>query len=332
MAAPINKDQFVPEHSPHQWAIDITDKHIENRWIPEEVPMSDDIRNWKEDNETSRRLIQNNMLFFTQADVEVENTYIDEYIPQYKHDLAIKSMLTEFAAGENIHVKGYKFLVKTLGIDDSVLSAWLDNPNLVEIHNVLNKYSCTGGVQSRFKRMVTTSLLGEGTMLFGMFAQLLNYQRVNKYNGMCTIVAWSIRDEDMHVGAIAHLIKTDAAFNSITLETRQQWLQDVYNELMPLVIKFTIDCFEGNKEINGITLDDTVRFLGYQAARRIRQANIDETWGVDMVNPFPWFDQIVGGIEDANFFERRRTSYSKNNVVGSFVYPQDLLEQALERS
>lgn len=327
----INKDQFVPEHSPHQWAIDITDKHIENRWIPEEVPMSDDIRNWKEDSGASRKFIQNIMLFFTQADVEVENTYIDEYIPMYKGDLAIKSMLTEFAAGENIHVKGYKFLVKTLGIDDSVLSAWLDNPNLVEIHNVLNKYSCTAGVQSRFKRMVATSLLGEGTMLFGMFAQLLNYQRINKYNGMCTIVAWSIRDEDMHVGAIAHLIKIDKAFNEIPLAVRQNWLVDVFNELMPLIIQFTVDCFNGYGELNGISLKDTINFLEYQAARRIRQANIDEHYGKDWVNPFPWFDQIVGGIEDANFFERRRTSYSKNNVVGTFVYPMDLLEQAIER-
>lgn len=332
MVALINKDQFIPDHSPHQWAIEITDRHIENRWIPEEVPMSDDIRNWKEDSEASRKFIQNIMLFFTQADVEVENTYIDEYIPQYKHDLAIKSMLTEFAAGENIHVKGYKFLVKTLGIDDSVLSAWLDSPNLVKIHNILNKYSCTGGVQSRFKRMVATSLLGEGTMLFGMFAQLLNYQRINKYNGMCTIVAWSIRDEDMHVGAIAQLIKTDAAFNSIPLETRQEWLLEIIHELMPLIINFTVDCFGEHSELNGITLEDTNTFIHYQLARRVRQSNIDNNFGLEWVNPFPWFDQIVGGIEDANFFERRRTSYSKNNVVGTFEYPNDLLEQALERN
>ncbi len=136
----------------------------------------------------------------------------------------------------------------------------------------------------------------------------------------------------MHVGAIAHLIKTDKAFNEIPLEVRQQWLLDVYNELMPLIIQFTVDCFGDYEELNGITLEDTISFVGYQAARRIRQANIDESWGTTMVNPFPWFDQIVGGIEDANFFERRRTSYSKNNVVGSFVYPMDLLEQALERS
>ena len=129
----------------------------------------------------------------------------------------------------------------------------------------------------------------------------------------------------MHVGAIAHLIKTDKAFNEIPLEVRQNWLVAVFNELMPLIIQFTVDCFNGYTELNGISMKDTINFLEYQAARRIRQANIDEHYGKDWVNPFPWFDQIVGGIEDANFFERRRTSYSKNNVVGTFVYPTFLL-------
>jgi hypothetical protein len=41
--------------------------------------------------------------------------------------------------------------------------------------------------------MVATSLLGEGVMLFGQFAMLLNFQRFNLFNGMCTIVAWSIK-------------------------------------------------------------------------------------------------------------------------------------------
>lgn len=322
----INKDQFIPEHSPHQWAAEITDKHIENRWIPEEVPMGDDIRNWKQDTDESRNRIKDIMLFFTQADVEVENTYIDEYIPHYKGDLAIKSMLTEFAAGENIHVKAYKFLVKTLGIDDSILSAWLDDPNLVKIHDVLNKYSMTAGVASRFKRMVATSLLGEGTMLFGMFAQLLNYQRHNKYNGMCTIVAWSIRDEDMHVSAIARLIKTDAAFAEYDQQTKWHWFQEVYHELFPLVVNFAMKCFGEQDEFMGISRKEMRNFLVYQAARRVRQANIKDDYLQDMVNPFPWFDQIVGGIEDANFFERRRTAYSKNNLVGEVVYPTFLLE------
>jgi len=322
----INKDQFIPEHSPNQWAVEVTDKHIENRWLPEEVPMGDDIRNWKEDTEDSRNRIRDIMLFFTQADVEVENTYIDEYIPQYKHDLAIKSMLTEFAAGENIHVKAYKFLVKTLGIDDSIFSAWMEDQNLLNIHEVLNKYSCTGGAASRFKRMVAVSLLGEGTMLFGMFAQLLNYQRFNKYNGMCTIVAWSIRDEDMHVSAIAQLIKTDKSFATYDAETKYQWFNEVWRELFPLVINFAMKCFGEHSEFMGITREQMVNFLIYQAARRVRQANIKEDFMADMVNPFPWFDQIVGGIEDANFFERRRTAYSKNNLVGEVVYPTFLLE------
>ena len=97
---------------------------------------------------------------------------------------------------------------------------------------------------------------------------------------------------------------------------------EVYNELFPLIRQFTINCFkhEADNEVSGLRLDDVLKFLDFQVARRIRQANIDENFTVPE-NPFPWFDQIIGGVEDANFFERRRTEYSKNNLVGDWAYP-----------
>lgn len=312
--------QHIFRASPNEWAWEYFQKHEELHWLPEEVPMLDDIRNWIQNaTPEQREFIKNISLFFTQADIEVNNTYIDEYLPFYRRDLPIKNALCSMATREGIHTKAYAYIVESLALGEHLFSAFQHDPVLLQIHKVLNKYKTDRGVKQRFQAMCATSLLGEGVMLFGQFAMLLNFQRFNLFNGMCTIVAWSIRDEDLHVEFIAKLMKTDLAFAEYNQDVKWKWFMEVYFEMMPLIKEFARNCFSAGA-IPGITLEEVSQFIDYQVARRIRQSNIDEHYVVP-VNPFPWFDQIIGGVEDANFFERRRTEYAKNNMEGDWVYP-----------
>lgn len=314
----INQTKHVFRASPNLWAHELWKKHEELHWLPEETPMLDDIRDWKEKaTKAQRDFIKNISLFFTQADIEVENTYIDEYLKYYRDDLYIRQMLVGFANRETIHVTGYAYLVDSLALGDETFSAFMSDPVLMRLHEAMNRWKGTD-VKDRFRRMVATSLLGEGTMLFGLFAMLLNFQRFNLFNGMCTIVAWSIRDEDLHVQGIARLIKHDSEFNTLSAAQKRKLFHEVEALMMPLVVQFTQNCFNG-EAIEGIELEDVVEFLMFQAQRRARQANIIED-DITAKNPFPWFDQIVGGIEDGNFFERRRTEYAKNNLIGEWTY------------
>lgn len=310
--------KHVYRNSPNGWALEFFDKHEEVHWLPEETPMMDDIRDWKNKaSEGNKKFIRNISLFFTQADVEVGNTYIDEYLPHYRNDLSIRMMLTSFAAREGIHVKAYAFLVDSLGLGDETFSEFMTDPALLALHDALNVFT-NESTEQRFKRMVATSLLGEGVMLFGQFAMLLNFQRFNLFNGMCTIVAWSIRDEDLHVQGIAKLMKIDPEFAKVDAMTKLQWFNEVVALVIPRVITFARNCFDG-ADVEGITFHEIVQFLQFQVQRRARQANISED-DITVENPFPWFDQIIGGIEDGNFFERRRTEYAKNNLIGDWEY------------
>jgi ribonucleoside-diphosphate reductase beta chain len=36
------------------------------------------------------------------------------------------------------------------------------------------------------------------------------------------------------------------------------------------------------------------------------------------VNPLPWLDEILNGVEHTNFFENRVTEYSKASTTGSW--------------
>ena len=50
-------------------------------WLPEEVPLQDDIKDYKEKLSKGKTLIDNIFKFFTQADVDVCCGYAKHYLP-----------------------------------------------------------------------------------------------------------------------------------------------------------------------------------------------------------------------------------------------------------
>ena len=66
--------QYKPFEYP--WAYDAWLTQQRLHWLPEEVPMADDIKDWNmKISEGERNLLMQIFRFFTQADVEVNNCY-----------------------------------------------------------------------------------------------------------------------------------------------------------------------------------------------------------------------------------------------------------------
>ncbi len=69
------KPIYKPFHYP--WAYDawLTQQRI--HWLPEEVPLADDVKDWRNKlTDSERHLLTQIFRFFTQADVEVNNCYM----------------------------------------------------------------------------------------------------------------------------------------------------------------------------------------------------------------------------------------------------------------
>ena len=64
----------------YPWAYDawLTQQRI--HWLPEEVPLADDVKDWRNNlTDGERNLLTQIFRFFTQADVEVNNCYMKHY-------------------------------------------------------------------------------------------------------------------------------------------------------------------------------------------------------------------------------------------------------------
>ena len=69
----------------YPWCYDawLTQQRI--HWLPEEVPLGDDVRDWQKNlTPEEKNLLTHIFRFFTQADVEVNNCYLRHYTTVFK--------------------------------------------------------------------------------------------------------------------------------------------------------------------------------------------------------------------------------------------------------
>ena len=77
----------------YPWAYDFWKRQQQIHWMPEEVPLGEDCRDWAQKlSDHERNLLTQIFRFFTQADVEVQDCYHEKYGRVFK-PTEIKMML-----------------------------------------------------------------------------------------------------------------------------------------------------------------------------------------------------------------------------------------------
>lgn len=299
----------------YPWAYDFWKKQQQVHWMPEEVPLGEDLKDWAVKlNDKERNLLTQIFRFFTQSDVEVQDNYMERYGRVFK-PTEVKMMLASFANMETIHIAAYALLLETIGMPETEFSAFMEYEAMKDKHD----YMQTFGVDSNADICRTLAMFGgftEGLQLFASFAMLMNFPRFNKMKGMGQIVSWSIRDESLHCDGI---IKLYHAFNKETGAVTKAVADDIVDcckHVVTLEDKFIDLAFEAG-EVQGMTPDDIKSYIRFVADWRLRQLELPEVYGVKE-NPLPWLQALLSGVEHANFFEARATEYSKAATKGQW--------------
>ncbi len=176
----------------YPWAYDAWLTQQQIHWLPEEVPLADDVKDWHRNLTTpERNLLTHIFRFFTQADVEVNNCYMRHYSRVFR-PTEIQMMLAAFSNMETIHIAAYSHLLDTIGMPEVEYSAFLHYKEMKDKYDFLQGF----GSDSKIEIARTLAVFGaftEGLQLFASFAILLNFPRFNKMKGMGQIVSWSVR-------------------------------------------------------------------------------------------------------------------------------------------
>ncbi|HEX2559816.1 ribonucleotide-diphosphate reductase subunit beta [Phenylobacterium sp.] len=299
----------------YPWAYEFWKKQQQVHWMPEEVPLGEDCKDWAAKlNDRERNLLTQIFRFFTQSDVEVNDNYMERYARVFK-PTEVKMMLAAFSNMETIHIAAYALLLETIGMPDSEFTAFLDYQALRDKHD----YMQTFGVDSNADIARTLAMFGgftEGLQLFASFAMLMNFPRHNKMKGMGQIVSWSVRDESLHCEGVIKLFHAFNAETGVVTKAVADDIIDCCKTVVSLEDKFIDLAFEAG-DIEGMTPDDIKRYIRFIADWRLRQLQLPEVYGAKE-NPLPWLQSMLSGVEHANFFEARSTEYSKAATRGQW--------------
>lgn len=299
----------------YDWAFEAYDTMQKMHWLPSEVPLHEDIRDWNERlTKEEKNLINQILKFFTQGDVDIAKAYLDSYIPKFKPP-EVRMMLSSFATSEANHAHAYSLLNDTLG-EPSLLDfkAFQEYKEMADKHTYLFKDKGKG-VEGFLRDIACFSAFGEGLQLFASFVMLLNFQRYGRMKGMCQIVTWSIRDETHHVESMIKLFKTLIKENpKVWTDKFKKTIYQTARDMVELEDKFIDLAFEMGG-IRGLTSDEVKKYIRYIADRRLLQLSLKPNYGVKD-NPLGWLDWVLNGVEHANFFENRATEYNKGATTG----------------
>jgi len=300
----------------YPWAYDawLTQQRI--HWLPEEVPLADDVKDWRNKlTDAERNLLTQIFRFFTQADVEVNNCYMRHYARVFK-PTEVQMMLAAFSNMETVHIAAYSHLLDTIGMPEAEYQAFLQYKAMKDKYDYMQRW----GVDTPADIARTLAVFGaftEGLQLFASFAMLLNFPRFNKMKGMGQIVTWSVRDETLHTNSAIRL------FHTFVAENPHVWTDDLRRDLSVACATIVdhedafIDLAFEMGGVEGLTADEVKAYIRYIADRRLMQLGLSAMYEIG-VNPLPWLDEILNGVEHANFFENRATEYSRASTRGTW--------------
>jgi len=308
------RDYFKPFHYP--WAYDAWLKHEQSHWLHTEVPMLEDVKDWKNKLSTEEKYFLTNIFrFFTQSDIDVSGGYVENYLPYFPQP-EVRMMLTGFCAREALHVAAYSHLIESLGMPESTYNEFNEYEAMRDKHEFF-KYHVSKENMPIPLQIAAISAFTEGLALFSSFIMLLNFPRHGKMKGMGQIVTWSIVDETQHAEGMIKLFRTYVE------ENREVWNDKTKSEIYKTASKMVdledkfVDLAFKMGTVEGLSSEEIKEYIRYIADRRLISMGMKGIYKVKN-NPLPWVETMINAPTHTNFFENRATDYAKGALQGDW--------------
>lgn len=290
-------------------------KQQQAHWLATEVPLSQDIQDWKFNlTESEKSVIGGILKGFTQVEIVV-NDYWSKKVAKWFPHPEIVMAATAMAASETIHTHAYGLLDESLGFEN--YSEFIAEPSIkAKLDRLLNVPSGSS-IENITKSLPVFSAFTEGVSLFCSFAVLLHFSRANKLKGVSQIVAWSSKDESLHAEFGCFL------FRKLIEENPQLWTDEFKKEIyqaardtVAIEDDFLDKVFELG-DLDGLTKDDLKNFIRHRANNQLGKLGLKQNWkniDKEALKRMEWFDVIIAGPRLDDFFATRPSDYSKGII------------------
>tara|TARA_Y100001935_G_scaffold101003_1_gene83932 strand:- start:2574 stop:3782 length:1209 start_codon:yes stop_codon:yes gene_type:complete len=292
-----------------------------NHWMPEEIPMHDDIKCWNDPEALrpeEREMVERNLGFFSTADSLVANNLV---LAVYKHitNPECRQYLLRQAFEEAIHTHAYQYCVQSLGLDEArIFNMYRELPAVAtkaewalpftqSLGDPTFKTGTHKDNQRLLRDLIAFYVVFEGIFFYVGFTQILSLGRRNKLTGVSQQFQYILRDESMHMNFGIDVI------NQIKNENPTLWTEEFQQEMIKLITKgVELETQYGRdtmpKPMLGMDAQKFEEYIKFIANRRFESIGLPHQYP-GATNPFEWMSEMMDLNKEKNFFETRVTEY-----------------------
>ncbi|MBD3942478.1 class 1b ribonucleoside-diphosphate reductase subunit beta [Microbacterium sp. NEAU-LLC] len=295
--------------------LEVWNRLVNNFWLPEKVPLSNDIQSWNtltpdEQTLTMRVFTGLTLLDTIQGTVGAVSLIPDAITP---HEEAV---YTNIAFMESVHAKSYSSIFSTLCSTKEIDEAFrwsVENPNLQKKAQIVMEYYRG---DEPLKRKVASTLL-ESFLFYSGFYLPMHWSSRAKLTNTADLIRLIIRDEAVHGYYIGY--KFQRGLETIDQAKRDEIKDYTFSLLYELYdneVQYTQDLYDGV----GLT-EDVKKFLHYNANKALMNLGYEAMFPstVTDVNPAILSALSPNADENHDFFSGSGSSY----VIGKAEATED---------
>ena len=309
-ASAINWNRVQDEKDAEVW-----DRLTGNFWLPEKVPVSNDIPSWNTPTGSEKQLTMRVFTGLTLLDTIQGTVGAVSLIPDAAtpHEQAV---LTNIAFMESVHAKSYSSIFSTLcsSSDIDEVFRWSEeNVNLQRKAAIVMDYYRG---DDPLKRKVASTLL-ESFLFYSGFYLPMYWSSRAKLTNTADMIRLIIRDEAVHGYYIGYKYQRALALED---DARHQELKDYTYELLFELYDNETEYAQDLYDEVGLT-EDVKKFLRYNANKALMNLGYEALFPRDEtdVNPAILSALSPNADENHDFFSGSGSSY----VIGKAVVTED---------
>ena len=285
--------------------LEVWNRLTANFWLPEKVPISNDIQSWGTLRDNERLLTMRVFTGLTMLDTIQGTVGSMSILPDARtqHEEAV---ITNIAFMESVHAKSYSSVFSTLSSTQEIEDAFRwseDNPYLQKKAEIVLSYYRG---DDPLKRKIASTLLESFLFYSGFYWPMYLSSRA-KLTNTADLIRLIIRDEAVHGYYIGY--KFQLAFKEESQERQEELKDYAYSMLMTLYdneIRYTAELYD---EV-GLT-SDVKKFLHYNANKALMNLGFDALFPKEQcdVNPAILSALSPNSDENHDFFSGSGSSY-----------------------
>ena len=301
------------------WVSDWYRQAMNNFWIPEEINLSQDLKDYNKLEAEERTAYDKILSFLIFLDsIQTANlSNINNYITASEVNLC----LTIQAFQEAVHSQSYSYMLDTICSPEKrneILYQWKDDEILLKrnkfIGDLYNNFINEPSQENLIKTVMANYIL-EGIYFYSGFMFFYNLERNGKMPGSAQEIRYINRDENTHLWLFRNILK------ELQKEESEIFTEDLRKDLknmMKTAVQNEIDWghYVIGDNIQGLNKKLITGYIKYLGNIRMTAIGFEPIYEGHDINPAEWVDILA----DANsvktdFFEAKSTAYAKAGAL-----------------